>query len=53
MLYRPTVLQGTIKLGVISGLDTDTFIIVLKILTKTERREVEGEEGENTKAVAP
>ena len=63
MLYRPTVLQETIKLGVTSSLDTDTIIIVLKILrkgvrrgTRSERREVEGEEGKdvrNTKAVAP
>ena len=34
LLYRPTVLQETIKLGVISSLNTDTFIIVLKILRK-------------------
>ena len=56
MLYRPTVPQETIKLGVISSLDTDTFIIVLKILrkrvrggTRSERREIEGEEGEDVR----
>ena len=56
MLYCPTVLQETIKLGVISSLDTDTFIIVLKILrkrvrggTRSERREMEGEEGEDVR----
>ena len=56
MLYRPTVLQETIKLGVISSLDTDTFIIVLKILrkrvrggTRSERRVMEGEEGEDVR----
>jgi len=47
LLYRPTALQEGVKLAIISGLNTDTLVVVLKILRegremreRSERREV-------------
>lgn len=45
MLYRPTVLQEGVKLAIISGLNTDTFIVVLKILREERDERKEWEEG--------